>query len=268
MPRTRNVEPRRLWLLGMSDARWGRVGPIGLDPQRSVLFAQVMDAKPKMSYDEEGVMHPFGTKGAVDKVFLGDVARASLRSMGTREPARFTQNSVYDEQTWELVCSNDELEVRISSRHYWGFGLFARCFLNEVVIEGPLPTRARCALDIAASLGRNPWEPTRVRAFERATSGSISAHTSCWEELISLAREGMSDEITMLQDSVHGLRGLDGASEDLLDSAEESLDRAREALADKNAPAVERALSRASSDIIRADPNSGVGSADRELLGD
>ena len=131
-----------------------------------------------------------------------------------------------------------------------------------------MPTRARCALDIAASLGRNPWEPTRVRAFERATSGSISAHTSCWEELISLAREGMSDEITMLQDSVHGLRGLDGASEDLLDSAEESLDRAREALADKNAPAVERALSRASSDIIRADPNSGVGSADRELLGD
>ena len=78
----------------------------------------------------------------------------------------------------------------------------------------------------------------------------------------------MSDEITMLQDSVHGLRGLDGASEDLLDSAEESLDRAREALADKNAPAVERALSRASSDIIRADPNSGVGSADRELLDD
>ena len=44
----------------MSDARWGRSGPIGLDPQRSVLFAQVMDSKPKMSYDEEGVMHTFG----------------------------------------------------------------------------------------------------------------------------------------------------------------------------------------------------------------
>ena len=268
MPRTRNVEPRRLWLPDMSDARWGRSGPIGLDPQRSVLFAQVMDSKPKMSYDEEGVMHPFGAKGAVDKVFLGDVARAALRSMGTHEPARFTQNSVYDEQTWELECSNDELEVRISSRHYWGFGLITRCFLNEIVIEGSLSARSRCALDIAASLGRNPWEPTRVRAFERATSGSISSHTSCWEGLFSHAREGLSDDIARLQDSVHGLRGVDGPSGELLDSAEETLDRAREALADKNAPAVERALSRASSDIIRADPSSGIGSADRELLGD
>jgi len=268
LPITRNFEPRRLRLPDMSDAEWGRTGPIGSDPQRSVLFAQVADANPKMSYDEDGVMHQFGTKGVVDKVFLGDVARAALRSMGTHEPARFTKSSVHDEQAWELVCRNDEIEVRISSRHYWGFGLFAKCFLNEIVIEGPLSIRARCALDISATLGRNPWEPTRMRAFERATSGTIAEHTSCWEGLISIAREGMSDEIARLQDAVHGLRGVDESSVDLLDSAEESLDRAREALADKNAPAVERAISRASIAIIRADPESGVGIADRELLGD
>ena len=50
------------------------------------------------------------------------------------------------------------------------------------------------------------------------------------------------------------------------DSADDDLDRAREALADKNSPAVERALSRASSAIVRADPNSELGVMERELL--
>ena len=78
----------------------------------------------------------------------------------------------------------------------------------------------------------------------------------------------MSDDITRLQDSVHGMRGVDEAGDVLLDSADEALDRAREALADKNTPAVDRALSRASNVIVRADPNSDFGSMERELLGD
>jgi len=46
------------------------------------------------------------------------------------------------------------------------------------------------------------------------------------------------------------------------------LDRARKALSDKNAPAVERALSRASSAIFRADPKTDFDSAERDLIGD
>ena len=241
---------------------------MGMDPHRSVLYAQVVNAEPRMSFDEEGTMQQVGTKGSVGKVYLGDVARAALRSMGTHDPPKFSSEPGFDEQTWELVCSTDEITLRISSRHYWGFGLFSRCFLNEIRLEGPLPTRSRCAMDIVASLGRNPWEPVRVRAFERATSGSMSSHTSSWEELVSVARESMADDIARLQDSVNGIRGVDESSDPLLDSAEEALDRAREALADKNAPAVDRALSRASSAIIRADPNTGAGSIERELLGD
>ncbi len=241
---------------------------MGVDPQRSVLYAQVVNAEPRMSFDEDGVMQQVGARGSVGKVYLGDIARAALRSLGTHDPPKFSREPGFDEQTWELVCSTDEISMRISSRHYWGFGLFSRCFLNEIVMEGALQTRARCAMDIVASLGRNPWEPVRVKAFERATAGTMSSHTSSWEGLVSVARESMSDDIGRLQDSVNGMRGVDESSDTLLDSAEEALDRAREALADKNAPAVDRALSRASSAIVRADANTDAGSIERELLGD
>jgi hypothetical protein len=242
--------------------------PVGVDSQFSVLYAQVASSDPRMAFDEEGVMHQFGTKGSFGKVYLGDVARAALRSLGTHDPPIFTRMPRVDEQNWELVCETDEVKMRISSSHYWGFGLFAKCFLNKIVMEGSLPTRARCAMDIVASLGRNPWEPFRVKTFERATSGLMAVHTSSWDDLISLARESMSDDITRLQDSVYGMRGVDEAGDVILDSADEALDRAREALADKNTPAVDRALSRASSAIVRADPNSDFGSMERELLGD
>ena len=76
----------------------------------------------------------------------------------------------------------------------------------------------------------------------------------------------MSDDIARLQDEVHKMRGIEESADVILDSADEDLNRAREALADKNAPAVERALSRASSAIVRADPKSEMGSMERELL--
>ena len=239
---------------------------VGSDPSRTILYAQVREGNPQMSIDEENCLRPLNWPKSGGKVYLGDVAQAALRSIGTHDSPKFSQEPGFDEQTWQLVCSTDEVTMRISSSHYWGFGLFSRCFLNEIVMEGSLPTRARCAMDIVSSLGRNPWEPFRVRAFERATSGTIQSHTTSWEGLISVARESMSDDIARLQDEVHKMRGIEESADVILDSADEDLNRAREALADKNAPAVERALSRASSSIVRADPKSEMGSMERELL--
>ena len=264
--RTHKLESPVLFLINMREEAVGDGGPIGVHPQRSVLFAQVTDSEPRMAFDEGGTMHRFGTKGSFGKAYLGDVSRAALRSLGTHGPPKFTEMPRVDEQRWDLECETEEVRMFISSRHYWGFGLFAKCFVNEIVIEGPLQTRARCAMDIVASLGRNPWEPVRVRAFERATSGTMSEHTSSWEGLISVARESMSDDISRLQDSIRSMRGIDESGDEILDSADEDLDKAREALADKNAPAVDRALSRASSAIVRADPNSELGMMERELL--
>ena len=243
-------------------------GPIGLDARRSVLYAQVLDGRPRMSIDDDGILQVDGSKGATGKVYLGDVAQAALRSMGSHEPPRFTKEPGYDEQRWELLCRSNELVMRISSSHYWGFGLLARCFLNEIVIEGPSAARARCVHDIVAILGRNPWEASRVRAFEKATSGTMSSHTSSWEGLVALAKEEMIEEITQLQDTVRSLRGVSEDSADLLDAAEHALEEAQSALSDKNAPAVERALSRASNAIIQADPSTEVRNADRVLMGD
>ena len=240
--------------------------PVGVDPDRSVLYAQVMSSEPKTAFDEDGVMRDFGHQKAFGKAYLGDVARAALRSLGTHNVPNFTTEPGFDEQRWELCCSTDEITMRISSRHYWGFGLFTKSFLNEIVMEGSLLTRARCAMDIVSSLGRNPWEPFRVRAFEKSTSGLMSEHTESWEGLISVARDSMANDISVLMDSVNKIRGLDESSDDLLDSASEALERAIEALADKNAPAVERALSRASSAIVRADPKSETGSLEPEIL--
>ncbi len=96
----------------------------------------------------------------------------------------------------------------------------------------------------------------------------MEAHTSSWEGLISIARESLSEDISILQDSTQRMKGVVESSDSILEEAEEALDRAREALADKNAPAVERALSRASSAIARADSDQTTSSMERILLED
>ena len=57
----------------------GATNPVGVDPRCSILYAQVSSSDPRMAFDEEGIMHQFGTSGSFGKVYLGDVARAALR---------------------------------------------------------------------------------------------------------------------------------------------------------------------------------------------
>ena len=72
----------------------------------------------------------------------------------------------------------------------------------------------------------------------------------------------MGEDIGEIEDSLRRLRGTDDSVEGILDSAEEALDEARMALADRNAPAVERALGRAYSAIVEADPSTEVRSSE------
>ena len=182
-------------------------GPVGVNPQRSVLFAQVSGSDPRMAFDEEGTMHQFGTMGSFGKVYLGDVARAALRSLGTHDPPVFTEMPRVDEQRWRLECETEEIRMVISSWHYWGFGLFAKCFLNRIELTGPLELRARCVHDIISSMGRNPWEATRVRRFEKSTGGLVAEHGSSWLELERRAKDDMNEEILELDEAVKSLRG-------------------------------------------------------------
>jgi hypothetical protein len=207
-----------------------------------------------MAIDEDGYLRPEGWPGSGGKVYLGDVAQAALRALGPHDPPRFVEQPGFDEQIWSLGSHANELQMTISSSSYWGFGLLPKCFLNRIEITGPLGLRARCVHDLAASLGGNPWEPNRLRQFEKATGCEAAHHRSAWEGLITRASEDMSEEINQLEDSLRRLRGSDGADSDILDAAEMAIGEARAALADRNAPAVERALGRAASALIEADP--------------
>jgi len=235
---------------------------VGSDPSRTILYAQVREGNPQMSIDEENCLRPLNWPKSGGKVYLGDVAQAALRALGPHDPPRFVESPNFDEQRWVLVSRANELTMTITSTAYWGFGLFKTCFLNRIEIRGPYGLRARCVHDIVSSLGHNPWEPVRIGKFESVTGARLAEHRAVWEELVSRASEGMSEEIRELEDVTRRLRGTDDSIEVILDSADTALDEARMALADRNAPAVERALGRAYSAIIEADPSTEVRSSE------
>ena len=77
----------------------------------------------------------------------------------------------------------------------------------------------------------------------------------------------MGEEVNQLEDKLRRLRGADEAVEGVLDAAEMAISEAHAALADRNAPAVERALGRASSALIEADPDTKVRSSESSADG-
>ena len=250
---TFNPSSTRREIVSAEDEEW-----VGSDASRTVLYAQVRDGQPKMAIDEDGYLRPEGWPDSGGKVFLGDIAQAALRALGPHDPPKFAEQPGFDEQQWTLGSRANELEMKISSSPYWGFGLLPNCFLNRIELSGPLGLRARCVHDLVALLGRNPWEPSRLRQFEKVTGCEAARHRRAWKDLITRASEDMSEEIDQLEDSLRRLRGLDVAVSGILDAAEMAISEARAALADRNAPAVERALGRATSALIEADPDTEV----------
>ena len=240
--------------------------PLGCDPNRSLLFAQVVSGEPEMRIDEEDYLRNIGWQGKTGTVFLGDIANVSLRSLGPHDPPKFSKRPDYDEQQWILNSSSGELKISIKSASYWGFGLWAKCFYNEIELIGPLSLRARCVHDIMASIGRNPWEATRVKKFEKITNASITEHGECWRELTRYARNEMEEEILIVENEIKSLIGTDTEIEIILDNAKIALEDARAALLDRNAPAVERALGRAITALIEANPNTEVRSSELESI--
>ena len=240
--------------------------PLGCDPNRSLLFAQVISGEPEMRIDEENYLRNIGWQGKTSNVFIGDVANVSLRSLGPHDPPKFSKKPDYDEQKWVLSSSSGELKIIIRSSSYWGLGLFAKCFYNEIELIGPLSLRARCVHDIMASLGRNPWEASRVKKFEKITNASSIEHAKCWRELSKYAQNEMEEEIIIVENEIKSLVGSDPDIEKILEDANIALNDARAALLDRNAPAVERALGRANTALVEANPTTEVRSSELESI--
>ncbi len=243
-----------------ADEEAERSGTIGLDPNVTILWAQVAEGQPQMSIDVENRLRPGGIKGN-STVYLGDVARAALRGLGPADPPHFDALPGYDEQRWRFSTASGDVAMQVRSDSYWGFGLIARCFLNRIELTGPLALRARIVHDIAASLGRNPWEAAWSSRFEKTSGATAAEHRAAWEGLIEHARADMNEEITTLTEKIAALRGPEEI-EGILDEAQMSLEEARAALSDHNAPAVERALGRATQALVEADPTTEVRSSE------
>ena len=117
-----------------------------------------------------------------------------------------------------------------------------------------------------ASLGRNPWEASRVKKFEKMTNASLAEHGECWRELSKYARNEMEEEINVVENEIRLLIGTDPEIKMMLENAKNALEDARACLLYTNAPAVERALGRAITALIEANPDTEVRSSELDYI--
>ena len=242
-----------------------------LDGLESQLFAQVHSGDPEMKIDQEARLRHANFPGAEGSLFLGDVTDALLRCFGAHEPPRVTELPGFDQQRWILVVSDPEVSITIESRSYWGMGLLSTCFLNSIKIVGPLNRRARIVFDLAAAWGRNPWEAKRKKRFAKNTGLASTDEKEKWEALIEFGRDDLSNTIDSIRSKAESLEqelpsladdAPDGWDGDLaleeIGAAYAECEVAKDALHDRSATGVERALARAEAHIIEADPRTEV----------
>ena len=242
-----------------------------LDAMESLLHAQVRSGDPEMKIDADGRLRHSNFPGAEGSLYLGDIGDALLRCFGVHEPPRVTEVPGFDQQIWRVVISDVELSVTLESRAYWGFGLFSSCFLNSLHMVGPLNRRARLVFDLCASLGRNPWEAKWNGRFSKATNVTASDEKARWESLIERGHADLVDLIDAVRSKGQALEkelpslaelAPDGWEGDLaleeIGAALAECDVASDALHDRSAAGVERALSRAEAHLIEADPRTEV----------
>ena len=242
-----------------------------LDGLESQLFAQVHSGDPEMKIDQEARLRHANFPGAEGSLFLGDVTDALLRCFGAHEPPRVTELPGFDQQRWILVVSDPEVSITIESRSYWGMGLLSTCFLNSIKIVGPLNRRARIVFDLAAALGRNPWEAKWKNRFAKNTGVTSTEEKEKWEALIQFGRDDLSNTIDSIRSKAESLEqelpsladdAPDGWDGDLaleeIGAAYAECEVAKDALHDRSATGVERALARAEAHIIEADPRTEV----------
>ena len=125
--------------------------------------------------------------------------------------------------------------------------------------------------DLCASLGRNPWESKWKGRFAKVTGTSIADEKTAWETLIERGRNDLVDAIDAIRSKAQDLeKELPTLSDDApagwdentakkeIKLACDECDIASDALHDRSATGVERALSRAEAHIIEADPRTEV----------
>lgn len=228
----------------------------------SVLFAQVRQAKASHKVDTvHGLLRNRHFTGPHKVLYLGDLAAALLGHLPNAETPTVEESPGFNEQRWSLTTQNGDLRVTITSRPYWGFGLFTIGYLNIVRLEGPKALRNRLVLDVTSSLGQRPWEWSRPAKASRFLQRGFPQHTTKSNEVDwqSLADGGRDD----LKEAIHAYRSRWEKMRQLADSEEhealnvtieDDLYMAQKALSEDHGAAVERALARVEAHLILLNP--------------
>ncbi|MBT61038.1 MAG: hypothetical protein CMA63_05755 [Euryarchaeota archaeon] len=241
----------------------------------TVVFAQVGSAKANHRVEtQSNLLRPKAYALPSRVVYLGDVATTLLAHLKHPDTPHFTTPPQFNEQKWTLRTESGGLEISVESEAYWGFGLLNSGYLNKIVLTGQRQSQARLLFDLTASLGHRPWEFKHGRSAERYFDRYGAGHSSrsnelVWKEFIAIARAEFQEALfAMEQRGVEVKRRVKTAdsseswnkahAEQLLITAAYDLDVAKGALADENAPGMERALARAEAAFIEADPGGEV----------
>ena len=243
--------------------------------QSSILVCQVRSAKAEHKMDETNFLLRTKNFPSPSKVvYLGNVTGTLISLLENPETPIFTVPPSYNEQKWTLETTSGQLKITISSDSYWGFGLFNSGYLNIITLEGPIHLRSRVVYDLTSTLPYKPWEFKHLSSARKWIKRKFpeldekkNQHT--WSELIDYSNQRFNEIIQVMKSALEKV----SRKVKLTDSNEFwnkekagvslaavgfDLELARGALADNNAPAVERAIARIEASLIEADPETGV----------
>ena len=243
--------------------------------QTSILICQVRSAKAEHKMDETNFLLRTKHFPSTSKVvYLGNVTSTLISLLENPETPMFTVPPSYNEQKWSLETTSGQMKIKITSDSYWGLGLFNSGYLNTIILEGPINLRSRIVYDLTSSLPYKPWEfkhLSSARKWIKRKYPNLDEKTNqnSWLELIDYSNQRFKEIIQVMKDATEKVsqkvkinqsteywdKEKAGVS---LAAAEFDLELAKGALADNNAPAVERAIARIEASLIEADPETGV----------
>ena len=68
-----------------------------------------------MKVDNEGILRPNAWPEGGSIVYLGDVTRSLLSSLGPHSPPEFIERPGFDEQRWTISVQSNELKILIKT---------------------------------------------------------------------------------------------------------------------------------------------------------
>jgi len=224
------------------------------DDQAIRLVAQVRRASSEHRVDpQSGLLRGQNFPKPNKVVYMGDIAKAVLTCLDLPETPKFIELPEFNEQKWKLVTRSGDIEVTITSRPYWFFGLLTSGYLNILEFKGDFSMCSRIIFDIISVLPQPPWEMSHIRSYDSFARNhslpSFDENAKNWKRFESHASEELSEAIEHILTKIRQRKDIPREENEFIEA---EISFARKSLMDRNAPAVERALSRIEAMMISA----------------